>query len=152
MHAWSGILPSGSPAKTLGIKNLDFWNSYLNPSLPENLSPVTPGGPLLRRPVDRVFEAIGSKTNPGNLELTEDEINHTKGSLFMLQVPIGDESFKQLVVDGSKGDEQCIQKFLQHIQSVSSDFLPCVCYFAKRETRWQTAPCNLRLSTRPEGG
>ena len=119
----TGRLPSGGLTRTAAIATPFFQNTYLvDNALPAGLPPVTQGGPDLRNPSTRVYEAFGSNTNRADLMLTDRQINGAKGQLFILNSPITTPRFRGLVQRGTGGDDTATEQFLQELRTVSSTF------------------------------
>ncbi|KAI0411936.1 hypothetical protein F5X98DRAFT_356233 [Xylaria grammica] len=116
-------LPRGSPTRTRGIRS-DFWvNVWNNPQgLPSGLPPVTPGSTDLRRPVDRVFEALGSNTNPSHLVLLQGAIDRVKGRYEGFRPPIENVDFERYVRQGANGNDTAIQSFLAPLRETIAMF------------------------------
>ena len=123
-----GRLPSGAQTNTPPLDYLTLQRAYNNPTgLPPNLQRVSTGSPDLRRPADRVFEAFGSMTNPGNLILVQDRINNMKSLVFGLVTPLmidSDEesiqTYRRYVESAVAGNSLNEQRMLQYLRDVSS--------------------------------
>jgi chitinase len=63
--------PEGQLTNIPAAGNENFWRNVWNNAngLPAGLSPVTQNSPEQRRPVDRLFEALGSNSNPTHFTL-----------------------------------------------------------------------------------
>ncbi|KAL7949331.1 hypothetical protein V8C42DRAFT_361877 [Trichoderma barbatum] len=92
-------IPSGGPTRTPAITNLTFWHEVWNNAtgLPAGLRRVTPESPELRRPVDRLYEAIGSNTNPTNFRLLQANLNAVKGRIEAYTAPMSELRVRQRV-------------------------------------------------------
>ncbi|KAL7794847.1 hypothetical protein V8C43DRAFT_304830 [Trichoderma afarasin] len=84
------LTPEGPPTRTPPITSSIFWHEVWNNAtgLPAGLPGVTPNSPEMRRPVDRLYEAIGSTTNPRNFLLLQDNINLMKGRIEVFRSPM----------------------------------------------------------------
>ncbi|RWA07611.1 hypothetical protein EKO27_g7496 [Xylaria grammica] len=115
--------PLGAPTQTPGIRTAfweDVWN---NPEgLPRNLPLVTPDSADLRRPVDRVFEALGSNTNPSHFVLIQSAINNVKGQFEAFAFPMQDNEFNGYVRQALAGNNTAIRCFLAPLRETIAMF------------------------------
>lgn len=81
------------------MRNENFWrNIWTNQEgLPANLRRVTPDSPDIRQPVGRLFEAVGSNTNPHHFTLLEGNINAIKGQIETFNSPMARTRFRRYV-------------------------------------------------------
>ncbi|RYP81113.1 hypothetical protein DL770_005976 [Monosporascus sp. CRB-9-2] len=95
------ITPRGPRTNTPAITDRNFWESIWNDEfgLPANLPPVTPNSPDIRRPVGRLYEAIGSNSNPSHFTLLQDVINLMKGRLETFNSPMAPRTLRRHVQD-----------------------------------------------------
>ncbi|KAK4043860.1 hypothetical protein C8A01DRAFT_31960 [Parachaetomium inaequale] len=93
------MTPEGPPTRTEAITNREFWENVWNNAegLPPNLAPVTPNSPDLRRPVDRLYEALGSNTNAPHFTLLEGNINGMKGQIETFNSPMARDRLRRYV-------------------------------------------------------
>ncbi|KAI6779197.1 Bacteriodes thetaiotaomicron symbiotic chitinase [Emericellopsis cladophorae] len=87
--------PQGPLTSTPAVGNEDFWRNVWNNEngLPAGLPPVTETSPDLRRPVDRLFEALGSNSNPTNFLLLDENVNELKGLVETFKAPMAQDEF-----------------------------------------------------------
>ncbi|KAF6788479.1 chitinase [Colletotrichum sojae] len=91
--------PRGRFTTAPAAGNRNFWsNIWNNPNgLPANLPPVTRGGPDFRRPEDRLYEALGSNTNPRHFTFLQDNINAIKGRVEIFNAPMARRPFTRFL-------------------------------------------------------
>lgn len=98
-------------------------NVFLNVNaLPAGLRRISPTSPDIRRPVDRVFEALGSNTNRYNMMLVARDINSVKGAIFGRKQPMGTDKWNTMVKDlKTTGNQVSLNRLLSIIRTVRSE-------------------------------
>lgn len=120
--------PAGPATRTPPMGDIAFWTEHWNnpAGLPAGLPPVTSTSPDLRRPADRVFEAVGSTTNPYAMTMMQDRLQTAKTRLESYTEPISAHSARALLhrataPDGSGGDGP-INDLIAPLQEASAVF------------------------------
>lgn len=95
------ITPEGPQTRTSATTDRNFWENVWNDAngLPAGLTPVTADSPELRRPVDRLYEAIGSLINVAMFTLLQDNINLMKGRIEIYNAPMAQTRFRNFVAE-----------------------------------------------------
>ncbi|KAK0724576.1 hypothetical protein B0H67DRAFT_481904, partial [Lasiosphaeris hirsuta] len=95
--------PQGELTSTPAAGNENFWRNVWNNAdgLPANLPPVTQNSPDQRRPVDRLYEALGSNSNPTHFTLLQDNINGMKGRVEIFNAPMTQTRFDTFLQDAT---------------------------------------------------
>lgn len=121
------VRPEGPPTRNPAVAEAfwrDVWNSA--EGLPANLPPVTEDSPELRRPVDRLYEALGSTNNAAHFTLLEGSVNAIKGRIEVFNSPMAENRFRTLVRDaaGESGGEaaETIQSFMAPLRETRAVF------------------------------
>ena len=116
--------PAGPPTRNARIAN-DFWqNVWQNAAgLPAGLPPVTPASGDLRRPYDRIYEALGSTTNPSHFTMLQDAVNAAKGRIENFVSPVDPRRVRNYAAAGAAGDEPSIEAFMAPLREVSTPFI-----------------------------
>ncbi|OHW99356.1 chitinase [Colletotrichum incanum] len=93
--------PRGRRTTAPAAGNQNFWrNIWGNPTgLPANLPLVTPNSPDMRRPEDRLYEALGSNTHPTHFTFLQDNINGIKGRVEIFNAPMARRPFNIFLRD-----------------------------------------------------
>jgi chitinase len=87
--------PLGRLTNTPAVGNEEFWRNVWASAngLPARLPPVTENSPDLRAIVDRLFEALGSNSNPFHFTLLQDNLNGMKGRIEVFNAPMASNKF-----------------------------------------------------------
>ena len=93
------MTPEGPRTNTPAMRDENFWRRVWIDAqgLPANLPRVTPGSPDIRQPVGRLFEAMGSNSNPRHLTLLEENVNAIKGRIEIFNAPMAQLRFRRYV-------------------------------------------------------
>ncbi|KAJ3953651.1 hypothetical protein N0V92_009873 [Colletotrichum tropicale] len=93
--------PAGRLTTAPRVGNQNFWqNIWGDPAgLPANLPRVTSDSPDIRRPVGRLYEALGSTTHPTEFTFLQDNINGVKGRVEIFNAPMGSNLFGRFLRD-----------------------------------------------------
>ncbi|KAH8799323.1 hypothetical protein F5884DRAFT_118714 [Xylogone sp. PMI_703] len=113
----------GPPIRHRAIPD-SFWRSVWDnrEGLPAGLPPVAANSPNLRRPWDRLYERLGSVTNPGNFLILRDSVNAGKVALEPFQCPTSPNRIKRFVSNAINGDEESIEQFMSPLRRTVSVF------------------------------
>ena len=95
--------PAGSYTDRPAAGNENFWRNVWNNAngLPPGLPPVTQNSPEQRRPVDRLYEALGSNSNAAHFTLLQDNINGMKGRVEIFNAPMAQDRFDTFLEDAT---------------------------------------------------
>lgn len=97
---WGQVTPEGPPTTEPAMSNEAFWREQWNAdSLPANLPRVAAGSPDIRNPSQRIYEALGSNTNPLQFTLLQDSVNRIKGAIESYSSPMDKKKFENYVND-----------------------------------------------------
>ncbi|KAL4945990.1 hypothetical protein BDV06DRAFT_218699 [Aspergillus oleicola] len=86
---------------------------------------VSPGSPDIRSPVQRMYEALGSTTNPTEFTLLEDAVNVFKGRLEVFNNPMALRDFRERVSNAATGHpdaELLIEEFMSPLRETVAMF------------------------------
>jgi len=114
-------LPLGTRTRAPAVDR-NFWlNVWNNPTgLPAGLPPIPSSrAGELRRPVDRVYERLGSNTNPRHFVLLQGDINGVKGRLEIFANPFSHPKFTKALNSAANGNETAVQEMLSGMRDVS---------------------------------
>ncbi|KAH8798370.1 hypothetical protein F5884DRAFT_758822 [Xylogone sp. PMI_703] len=114
----------GPPTRHRAIPD-SFWRSVWDnrEGLPAGLPPVAANSPNLRRPWDRLYERLGSVTNPGNFLILRDSVNAGRGALEPFRCPTSPNRIKRFVSNAINGDEKSIEQFMSPLRRNSAMYL-----------------------------
>lgn len=121
------MIPQGRRTRTAPIPDSFWQNVWDNANgLPSGLPRVAPRSPDLRQPGQRIFERIGSNTNPSHFVLLRDSVNAIKGRLEGFTSPINVDTWERYVDDaaGQHGSELDVMIFMAPLRDVRP--LPCL--------------------------
>ncbi|KAK2013705.1 hypothetical protein LZ32DRAFT_675824, partial [Colletotrichum eremochloae] len=99
--------PEGPVTNTPAVGNEEFWRNVWNNAegLPSGLPRVSERSPEdQRRPVDRIFEALGSSNNPAHFTLLQDNINGMKGRVEIFNAPMAQDRFDTFLEDATDSE------------------------------------------------
>ncbi|KAK6950778.1 hypothetical protein Daesc_007303 [Daldinia eschscholtzii] len=116
-------VPDGERTRTPAIR-AEFWQNVWNngQGLPSGLPRVTPNSPELRRPVDRIYERMGSSTNPSHLTILRNSVNAAKGLLEIFRRPMSPDNLRTHVTAALAGSERDIQAFMAPLRDTVAMF------------------------------
>ncbi len=112
---------AGPPTRTPRIANAfwqDVWQNVAG--LPARLPPLTPASGDLRRPYDRIYEALGSTTNPSHFTMLQDAVNAAKGRIENFVSPIDPRRVRRYAAAGAAGDEPSIEAVITLLREVDT--------------------------------
>lgn len=91
----------------MGDRN--FWQNVWNDAngLPSGLPPVTPTSGDIRRPVDRLYEALGFNTNLDPFTLLQNNINRMKGQVEVFRAPMAEDLFDFWLDEATDPANEC---------------------------------------------
>jgi len=69
---------------------------------------VNPGSPDICEPSQRIYEKLGSDTNPSHFTLLQDAVNREKDILENFKRPQSDDAYERLSLPASKDDDKAI--------------------------------------------
>lgn len=113
-------IPTGRVTSSDRIPN-EFWQEvWNNPgALVADFPRVNPSSPDIRQPSQRIFEALGSDTNPAHFILLQDSLNSVKGMLENFKRPQSDRVYKkELLPEALKDNLDAIQEILAPLREV----------------------------------
>ncbi len=114
-------VPAGPPTRTPRIANAFWQDVWQNAAgLPAGLPPVTPASGDLRTPYDRVYEALGSTTNPSHFTMLQDAVNAAKGRIENFVSPMDPRRVRSYARAGAAGDEPSIEAFMAPLREVDT--------------------------------
>ncbi|KAM7212852.1 Glycosyl hydrolase family 71 domain containing protein [Rhypophila decipiens] len=103
----TGNLPGGARSVLTRITP-EYFNEIFSRDLQlpagASMARISPTSPDILNPMERVFEAFGSVTNPHNLLLADRQMNIIKGKLIGFKFPLTLLNFGTLVDQGLAGD------------------------------------------------
>lgn len=114
-------IPQGRETRARAIPD-SFWQNVWNDAhgLPSGLPRVTPRSNDFRQPAQRLFERLGSTTNPSHFILLQNSVNAVKGKLEIFYSPMEVRIFNRHVrlAAGSEGTETDIMTFMAPLRDV----------------------------------
>lgn len=117
-HGRLGILPGGGPSRVQAIPDTYWKGVWQRNVLPNNLPPIgSSRGISPRVPIERAFEALGSKKNRANFVLTSGAINGPKGNAMNGKVPISEDGLTEKMEEARQAG-QGESSFLEYIRQV----------------------------------
>ncbi|BCR84335.1 uncharacterized protein ACHE_11737S [Aspergillus chevalieri] len=118
-------VPQGRRTRTRAIPD-PFWQNVWGNAigLPAGLPPVASNSPDLRQPGQRIFERIGSNTNPSHFVLLRDSVNAIKGRLEGFASPIDVSVWERYVrqAAGRHGSELDVMTFMAPLRDTVAVF------------------------------
>ncbi|KAI1852652.1 hypothetical protein JX266_002193 [Neoarthrinium moseri] len=117
------VTPAGPQTRNPGIRD-EFWQNIWNNAqgLPAGLPRVTPNSPELRRPADRVYEALGSRDNIEPFTFLEAAINKRKGAIEMYRRPMDPVVLLTHLADAVNGNTTSVQIFMAPMRETRGVF------------------------------
>ncbi|VBB73365.1 Putative Glycoside Hydrolase Family 18 [Podospora comata] len=117
------LTPEGPQTRTPGIR-AEFWQNVWNNAngLPAGLPPVTPNSSDIRRPVERLYEAIGSNRNPAPFTFLHAAVNAQKGRIEGYVRPMSEEILNEYLDNAQAGDETAVNRFLNPLRETRGVF------------------------------
>ncbi|KAK8081220.1 hypothetical protein PG996_000001 [Apiospora saccharicola] len=121
------LTPEGRRTRTPAIRS-EFWRNVWNDAnaLPAGLPPVTPTSPEMRRPADRIYEALGSATNLEPLTFLDGAINRAKGCIEGYKRPMSEKKLKRYLRNANQGTDSqrqlAVQTFLAPLRETRGVF------------------------------
>ena len=113
-------IPEGEQTDNPRIENSFFENCWnTENALPAGLPRVSENSPDIRTPSQRIYEQLGSTTNPDNLVLLESGVNAAKNRIENFQRPISQNVLEDTMVGARQGDESSIRAVLSPLREVS---------------------------------
>jgi chitinase len=113
-------VPNGEVTRTAAISD-DFWQNVWNNAnaLPSGLPLIASGSPVTLSPVQRVFERLGSTTNPDQFVLLRDAVNAVKGSIETFKSPMAINTFEGYVLEAAyEANETALEYFMAPLREV----------------------------------
>lgn len=112
-------IPKGDKTRTRAIPNHFWQNDWVQPSLPSGLPRVAAESPEILEPVQRIFERLGSNTNPSRFTLLQNPVNAVKNSLETFKRPVSPQVFDVQIALALAGDEFGIKGIMAGLREVS---------------------------------
>lgn len=106
-------VPKGDKTRTRAIPNHFWQNDWVQPSLPSGLPRVA------AESVQRIFERLGSNTNPSRFTLLQNPVNAVKNSLETFKRPVSPQVFDVQIALALAGDEFGIKGIMAGLREVS---------------------------------
>jgi hypothetical protein len=112
-------IPKGDKTRTRAIPNQLWQNDWVQPSLPFGLPRVAAESPEILEPVQRIFERLGSNTNPSRFTLLQNPVNAVKNSLESFKRPVDPRIFDVQIALALADDEFGIKGIMAGLREVS---------------------------------
>lgn len=123
-----GVLPNDRQSDYPALDPAFIDDVLNNPNgLPTGLAQVSPNSPDFTLPLDRIFECMGSTTNPESLVLLQDKLNVLKGTLLRGSNPFQVSSYTTALkkyLDG-KGPASAFLELLHKVNTLLIAWLCC---------------------------
>lgn len=112
-------IPQGPQTRTPRIGN-DFWQREWNQAnaLPAGLPRISDQSDDIRTPSQRIYEALGSSTNPSHFTLLQNGVNAVKNSLENFKRPMAPARFNREIASALVGDEMAIRTIMAPLREV----------------------------------
>lgn len=121
--------PEGPATQTPAITDESFWAEHWNDpnGLSAGLDRVTDTSPDHRRPADRMFEALGSTTNPYCMVMTQDRLRRAKSQIESFIEPMSNDALIPLLYraaypDGVGGGDEALATLFAPLDDVLGVF------------------------------
>lgn len=121
--------PSGPRTRTPAIPNRFWQNAWRTASLPAGLPRVSPDSPDIRIPVERLYERLGSVTNPSGFVFLRDAVNAIKGRLEIFRAPMSRENIEdhvEVALAGGDRGEHAVESFMSPLREVRLLCIWCI--------------------------
>lgn len=98
------------------ISGSGVWNQAN--ALPAGLPRISDQSDDIRTPSQRIYEALGSSTNPSHFTLLQNGINAVKNSLENFKRPMAPARFNREIASALVGDEMAIRTIMAPLREV----------------------------------